>query len=302
MPAPSFCAYARLVRRETGSALRGLRFAVRSALRCRTTKTWLSFMESNACLAQARDRVRSVLADKIHRPFSHCAYGPAARARLLMNHYEIARSAFSPERLLKLVNGERLILAQLTDPKTGETYVFTLAREMISQHQGEFTFRMMDAAQTLPLAMLMANLTYDDAGRKILLLNGIQGPGAEYKSLIVRLTRNFAGLRPKRAVVEVAYAFSRAVGLDGIVAIAKANHVSQAKRKWARKIHAAYDDFWCEFDPAVLPSGDYAMPAEPPRRNVEDVIPKKRKNWLERQSFLTALAEQTQAAAAFFRA
>lgn len=285
--------YVGLVYRQTGSLTRAARFALRSLLRFQVTGAWIRFIESAPYLAQASERVRSVLVDKIHRPFSHCAYGPAERASLLKQHYQTAEALFSPDTLLGLVNGERMILARLEAPGKATSYVFTLCREMISQHQGELTFRMMDEAQTIPMAMLMVNLSRDAQGRKILILNGIQGPGAEYKSQIVRLTRDLCGLRPKRAVLEVAYAFAAWAGIEIIVATAIANHVSQAKLKWQRKIHADYDDFWREFGPGLLPNGDFAMPVPLPRRNVEEVAAKKRKLWLARQELLQNLDLQT---------
>ncbi len=292
LPSPSLFAYARLVYDQTGSLARGFRFFIRSHLRRDVTVSWLRFIESSPVLSSAPARVKSVLCDKIHRPFARRAFGPRERADFLINHYKVVEQVFDKNALSSLVAGERALLATLRSGK-GELFRFTLGREMISQHQGELTFLMIDEAQGLSLARLMVNMALDEKGRRLLVLNGIQGPGPEYKDRIVRATRNLSGLRPKRAVLEAAYAFASWIGADGVRATAKTNHVSQSKAKWQRKIHADYDDFWREFDPRPLPDGDFEMPLAPPVRSLEDVPPKKRKLWLARQALLASLAEQT---------
>lgn len=290
----SILTYACLVYRQTGRLTRALRFAVRSRLRLAATSKWLHFIESSSVLSQTSDRVRSVLADKIHRPFARCAFTVEQRVDFLIGHYQLAEKLFPPNALLSLVQDDRLMLAKIKGAAEDETYVLTLGRQMISQHQGELTFLMVDEKNNLPLAMLMINLASDEEGRRILILNGIQGPGSTYKGRIVRVTRDLNGLRPKRAVLEAAYAFARWMKAEKIVATAIVNHVSQAKLKWQKKIHADYDDFWREFLPAPLPNGDFDMPLELPRRTAEEVSGKKRKNWLLRQERLQTIASQTE--------
>lgn len=90
---------------------------------------------------------------------------------------------------------------------------------------------MLDEELDIPLAMLMVNLTFDENGRRVLLLNGIQAPG-QPKDRIVR-----GHARPQRPSsqtrgLKAAYAFANWIGADQIVATTKANHVSQAKEKW----------------------------------------------------------------------
>ncbi len=286
-------AYAALVRRQTGSRLRGLRFWLRSALRKGPATKWLRFIESSPVLSLTPERVQGVLVDKIHRPFARCAFGPEERVDLLIRHYNVVSTLFAPETLSSLVSGERLLLARVEDPKTGTSYAFTLCREMLSQHQGELTFLMTDEETYVPLSRLVINFSTDEEGRRLFLVNGIQGPGAAYKNLIVRVTRNLSGLRPKRAIMEAAFALASWAKAERIVAIAKANHVSQTKKKWRKKIHADYDDFWREFGATPLPDGDFEMPLTPPRRNESDVAPKKRKAWLQRQEILASITAQT---------
>lgn len=291
-------AYARLLYDQTGSLSRAARFYLRALLRPAQTGEWLSFIETHPALARASDRVRSVLADKINRPFARCALDLPGRIRLLKNHYEIAERLFSLPTLRALVEGERIVLARLESPKTGEKFHFTVAREMVSQHQGELTFFMHDDANDIQLARIVVNLTRDEEGRCTVYLNGIQGPWPIYKGRIVQVTRALAGLRPKRAVLEIVYAFAAWLKAERIVAVSRVNHVSYAKKKWQRKIHAEYDEFWQEVGPRPLPDGDYDMPLALPCGRAEDVPSKKRKNWIQRHGLLQSLAEQASRALA----
>lgn len=292
-PHKPFGAYAHLLYSQTKSLSRTARFWGRALVRPDLTGEWLSFLETHPAFSKASDRVRSVLVDKINRPFARCALDPAGRVALLKNHYDIAVKAIPLNALHALVAGERLVLARLQNPKTGETYPFTLAREMVSQHQGELTFLMHDEAEEIPLARIVVNLTYDEKGRRTLLLNGIQGPKPLHKGLIVQITRALFGLRPKRAVLEIIYAFAAWLNIERIVATAKANHVSQAKERWRRKIHTDYDEFWQEVSLATLSDGDYEMPLSLPCGKAEEVPSKKRKNWILRHRLLQSLTDQT---------
>jgi uncharacterized protein VirK/YbjX len=136
----------------------------------------------------------------------------------------------------------------------------------------------------------------EETGRPTLLITGIQGPGPDYKNNIVRTTRLLSGLRPKRALLEIASVLAQWSGADHFVATTKNNHVSQSKRKWQRKVVADYDNFWQELEPQTLASGDYLFPTPIPRRSEEDVAPKKRKNWRERYALIDGMAEQVRGA------
>ena len=140
-------------------------------------------------------------------------------------------------------------------------------------------------------AQLHRYLRLDSDGRRVLFISGLQGPALPVGTPeIVPATRTLDALRPKRATLEAAYALARWLKVDAIVAIAKANHMSTGQgRRW-RDIRAEYDEFWSEFDPEILPDGDYLMPATLPQRDISEVAAKKRKEWQNRTARLEALA------------
>lgn len=282
--------YARLITFHTHRHLRGLRFVMRSLVKWQPTITWLHFIEDHAYLQQAPDYVRRVLSDKIHRPFARCHLSVNQRVALLETHYQVMETLFPADLILQMVAGQKQTLATIEGQHDAEAYTITLCREMFSQHQGELTLLMVDPKLGIHLTRLILNFTRDDTGAVRLILNGIQGPGPEYKNRIVRVTRNLDGLRPKRAIMEVACAIARATGAASIIAVGKKNHVSQTKKKWQLRNRTDYDSFWQEFTPTPRPDGDYDIPLTLPRRDPEDVVAKKRKAAISRYALLDKLA------------
>ena len=276
-----FWRYTKLVVGSTGH-LRAARFLLRALMHCRTTIDWLTFIDSRTYLSQAPEEVRRVLADKIFRPFARRSLSVPQRVKLLIDHYQSLEDILPADFILGMVSGKRYPLLEIQGRNEDEKFVVTMSREMLSQHQGEIALLFTDVVTQVPLARLVINIMRDAQGRKQFVFNGMQGPGPTYKSDIVRVTRHLDGLRPKRAVLEVGCALARWMGIEQVVAISKNNHVSQTKQKWRNRVRADYDTFWQEFSPKTLPNGDYEMPLVLPRRNIEDVTPKKRKEWLRR--------------------
>jgi uncharacterized protein VirK/YbjX len=280
--------YAANVRAQSGSYGRYLKFIARSLVKGEQALRWYRFLEEHVELSSASAEVKGVLADKIHRPFARCAFSTQERIDLLTNHYLEMEKLFLPEVLRKIVAGQPLELTRFSGREADENFTVTFCRNMLSQHQGELTFLMTEEKTGIPMARLVANIDMAN-GQRIFVVNGIQGPLPAHKKDIVRITRHLNGLRPKRVVLEAAYSMALWMKADRLIAISKQNHVSQAKTGWKKKVVAEYDEFWAEFDPTILENGDYLLPMPLPQRKIEDVIPKKRKDWLLRQERLAAI-------------
>jgi uncharacterized protein VirK/YbjX len=282
--------YARLIYFHTQRLSRAVRFVARSVFRWEPTLRWIHFIEHHDYLKRAPDYVRRVLSDKIHRPYALCTLNVSDRVKALISHYEVMERLFPEPVILQMVSGQKQTLAEIEGQHDKETYAITLCREMFSQHQGELTLLMIDPKMGIHLTRLILNFSHDGAENICLILNGIQGPGPEYKNRIVRVTRNLDGLRPKRAIMEVACAIARAVGAHKIVAIGKKNHVSQTKKKWQLRNRTDYDSFWQEFNAQSMADGNYAIPLELERRDPQEVPSKKRKAAVSRYALLDKLS------------
>lgn len=293
--------YSRLIYHHTQRWTRAARFCGRTLLNWGPTIQWIHFIESRPYLRHAPDYVRRVLSDKIHRPFARCNLSIHERVTHLQTHYEVMERLFANDVLAPMVAGQKQTLATIEGSHENESYTITLCREMFSQHQGELTLLMIDPKLGIHLTRLILNFSQDDQGRAVLVLNGIQGPGPEYKNRIVRVTRNLDGLRPKRAIMEVACAIARACGATSILAVGKKNHVSQTKKKWQLRNRTDYDSFWQEFAPTPREDGDYDIPLTLPRRDPSEIVAKKRKAAISRYALLDKLAEDVAASVTALR-
>ena len=286
--------YARLIYLHTQRLSRAIRFVLRSLFKWKSTLRWLHFIEEHDYLKKAPDYVRRVLSDKIHRPFALCDLKVSNRVDALIAHYSVMERLFPAETILQFVSGQKQALAEIEGQHDKEIYSITICREMFSQHQGELTLLMIDPKMGIHLTRLILNFSHDKNGKICLILNGIQGPGPEYKGRIVRVTRNLDGLRPKRAIMEVACAIARAVEATSIVAVGKKNHVSQTKKKWQLRNRTDYDSFWEEFNATPLPDGNYEIPLALIRRDPAEIVAKKRKAAANRYALLDKLANDVE--------
>ena len=287
-------AYTQTIFRQKDLA-RAVKFAARSILHWRATQKWLGFIDGHPALSAASEDIRASLADKIYRPFARRELDVAGRAILLRNHYLILTRLLPLQTLIKLTEGSKFRIAQLSGKKGQKTYSLYLGRLRGLGHHGELTISLI-CSDVKGLAHLTVNCMLDEKGRTVLLLSGLKGPGFSGKEQIVCATRDLSGLRPKRAVMEAAYSLARFVKAERIVATGESNLVSQAKEKWRAKVFADYNGFWQEFSPTRLAHGDYELPMAPPRRSVQDVPAKKRKDWHRRATHLDAISVQVEQA------
>lgn len=281
--------YANILFKTNKGSLRALRFIVRGLLSPMATDRWLGFLDSRL-LASANENVRPELIMKIHRPFSRRSLSTAERVALLIEHYTILIQALGPDKLSWLLT-ERPIKLMSMEGRKGESYTLHLCRDRRYCKEGEIAIAFVDDARQETLAALSMAIGADEQGRRCLHVGGLQGPRLPLgKAEIVHATRSLDGLRPKRAVFEAACALADWFGAESLRLTSRAGHVMQGHGFRRRTIYAEYDRFWEEFGAHRLPGGDYSLSLPLPRRDIEDVAAKKRKEWLKRQDRLGALS------------
>ena len=271
-----------------GRLFRAAKFFIRTLLWWRSTNAWLDVLDRPP-LRDAADPIRKDLCEKIHRPYARLSYTVADRARVLIEHYSFLIPVLPAPVLAALLAEERLLFARLAGRNEGESFSVVLTRTRRLHHQGELLIIFVDDATTAMLMTFALNILRDEAGEAVLFISSLKGPSPpDGMPEIARATRSLAGLRPKRAVLEAAYALAEALGIKKIVAVAKTNHVLYTEKRLKRNldIHADYDGFWNEFEPETQPDGDYRLPAALARRSPEEVPSKRRKDWLRRQAYL----------------
>ncbi len=282
------------VRRHHGDALRALRFGYRTVAQWPALRHWCrAVWIEDPTLSSAPEFVRTLLVDKLHRPFARKGLSPAARRLVLERHYAALGACFPAATVRALMSGYRFPLASMVGARTGREYLITLSREVLSQHQGELSLLVLDPSLPSALTRLHLNLAADGRGRVALVITGMQSARPEHKTRIVEATRDLHGLRPKQAVLEAAFALAEALGAHQVIATALDNHVSQSKRHWRRKIHADYDGFWSEFATARNEAGDFILSRTAKARSEADVPAGKRSQWRRRHGMIESLRLET---------
>ena len=208
--------------------------------------------------------------------------GISKKISLLINHYNNL-SEFLPKNLLtKILAGEVVEICKLT-AKNGDIYGLNIAMLDRYWREGGLTIFMTDAENEI-ITTITFNFGKKENGEIFAIIGGLQGT-ASGKATIVSSTRALNGLRPKYAVLEALYAFSSIFNVESVVATSLANHVFM-NTKIMKKMHSDYDQFWMEIGGVKGGDKNFQLPKTLPKRSIEEVQSKRKKDWLKRQEYL----------------
>ena len=278
-----------------GRLFRTIKFLIRTLIWWRPTIAWLEMMDTPP-LCDAPEPIRKDWCEKIHRPYARLNLGVAERSALLIAHYKYLIPAMPRAVLMAILAEERITLARLAGRGEGETYSIVLTRTRRLHHQGELLIVFVDDGSEAMLMTFALNITAGDDGKSILFISSLKGPSPPFgMPEIAHATRSLYGLRPKRAVLEAVYALAECLKIEAIVGVSKTNHVLYTEKRLKRNLnlHADYDGFWNELKPEVQADGDYRLPQTLPRRSLDEVPSKRKKEWLRRQGHLDAIRAGT---------
>ena len=218
--------------------------------------------------------------------------GPQARIDILRSHYEILRERFPSELLTAMQGASGSPLGELIG-KSGRRYAITLHYAMTKEGEIEICFN--DVDLRAKLATIRGTFARRANGGLVFWVGAIQGPRPPLGcGEISYATRDLNVLRPKHVVLHAAVALCASIGGETLFLPSNKNHVARGWwRRWilTDKISSDYDAFWREFTTQTTAWGDYRLTLPLLRRKLEDVQPKRRKDWLRRHARLDALAE-----------
>jgi uncharacterized protein VirK/YbjX len=216
---------------------------------------------------------------------------PQARIDILRDHYDILGERFSPALLDAMQAASGSLLGELIG-KSGRIYSATLHYAMTKE--GEIEIRFNDLDLGVKLATIRGTFGRHADGCWVFWVGAIQGaPRRVGREEICRATRDLNVLRPKQVVLHAACALCASIGVETFFLPSNKNHVARGWwRRWilTDKILSDYDGFWQEFTTQRTAWGDYRLCLPLPRRKLEDVPSKRRKDWLRRHAHLDALA------------
>jgi uncharacterized protein VirK/YbjX len=216
---------------------------------------------------------------------------PQARIDILRDHYDILGERFSPALLEAMQAASGSLLGGLVG-KSGRDYTVTLHYAMTKE--GEIEIRFNDVDLRAKLATIRGTFGRHTDGRLVFWVGAIQGPRPPLgRDEISHATRDLNILRPKQIVLHAVCALCASIGVETLFLPSNRNHVARGWwRRWilTDKIASDYDGFWLEFTTQRTAWGDYRLCLPLPRRKLEDVPSKRRKDWLRRHAQLDALA------------
>lgn len=218
-------------------------YLLRSLLAPTVSARWSRFIQGFHQDAGALDPVARVLAKPL-RNYVHRAYWPRRRLGLLLEHYRWFEALFAREFIRRICSQEALPVITLSGRRGRDYQVFVVSSvAAIMQREGElaiFLARGPEEPKLCRLSLCFAEV----AGRRSMIIGGIQGPLTAHKREVIDATRDLHGLRPKDAVFLAARAMAAALGLEAVHAVSDGNHVLsrlQDKSKFSN-----YDAYWLE--------------------------------------------------------
>jgi len=252
---------------------------------------WFDYLENGLPPSVPREKVRHLI-EYTARRYMRVWFSAQERIDIFRRHYDLFGECFSPVMLQRMRDHPGFLLGELTG-KSGRQYKVTLYHAMT--REGEIEFSLTDTDLNMKLMKILGTFGREADGRTVFWVGAIQGLRHPMgREEIARATRDLNVLRPKQVVLHAAGIFSAWMGVETLYLPPRMNHVTY--RRWRFgvsqvEIFNDYESFWAELTTQKTGWGDYRLPLPLPRRQIENVPSKRRKDWLRRHVHLDALAE-----------
>ncbi|CAI9403927.1 hypothetical protein ANOBCDAF_04518 [Pleomorphomonas sp. T1.2MG-36] len=169
------------------------------------------------------------------------------RLGLLTGHFTIADKILSRDSMVRLWQGETLVMGEV--PGRGDAYrcLIMLADRCGGRHEGAFAVRLVRIRDGATLCTVRFTLVYEDLGQRYTFVVGsMQGP-RNAKRLIIEATRDLSGLRPKEAVLMVLQGLAAEGRARHFHAVSRARHPIRYRRARRQSMMMSdVDGFWSE--------------------------------------------------------
>ena len=268
---------------------KALYFFISAQLNRNVFVRWLNFIETT--LPEGiPDVFRVRLAMRAAFRFINPQFSISDRIEVLVNHYSALIKRFSIDALSKFLGGTGYEIAEMTG-QSGKKYVIRIISDV--SKEGTLTIVFMDTEANVTLALLTGSISLDGNDRPVFWVGMLRGPGGRIpngKKLVVDVTRDLNGLRPKQAVVHAASALAQWFNAKEIIAPSTSSQIAIKNLFKGHKIHADHDAFWQEFTKEPATEGAYHLHLPLQRRDLADVQQKRRKDWVLRYERIDAVA------------
>ncbi len=230
-----------------------------------------------------------ILMSKIHRPYLSNAFGMREKVETIKDSYRFIDEYFPAEKRESLYTDGKVKIGEITGNKE-ELFEINLALYPHYDKEGEFNLILTNSDKVV-LSTLTFSLQKVKDGFRIF-VGGLQGAGRDVDhNLIKTATKNMYGIFPKKILMESLYFLEKSLDMKiEKICVGNAQHVYTAKRyKRKRTIHSSYDEFWESLNGKVLNSGLWLLPQKLERKDILEVVSKKRGQYRKRYTLLDEL-------------
>lgn len=210
-------------------------------------------------------------------------FNVAQRLHALQDNFRLAEQYLGKEICNKLIQKEKICLAQLTD----ELSLFLTINE-IDPFEGFFALNIQNTRE-----QHIYDASFSFLSPNKLLIASIQGPNSDDAQERVKLaTKELHGARPMYLLVDAFRIFSRQLGVE-LYGIA---HKNQSKYRWNdhTKLLFNYDNFWQENQGNLVAEDYWQLPCHIERKTLDKIPSKKRSMYRKRFEMYDNLVTQLQ--------
>lgn len=228
---------------------------------------------------------------KIHRPYLSTRLSISERASAVLSHYYLIEQLRNPSLRALLQTTVPVELANWTGKNAEKLSIELNSAEF--EREGELMICFYFANELIT-RLSFSFICHDK--QFVMFIGGLQGPGAHCNNEIVRNgTKACFGIFPKRLTLDVASFLAKACGIDTIWATGDDSHVFRQlryRRSKKDKIHASYTEFWLSLGAHRNARGLYQFPTELPRKELADIVSKKRAEYRRRYELIDNIRAQ----------
>ena len=271
-----------------GARYTRIKFCVRGLVFSGETAAWFKFLEQPALQVVAHGRPK--LFQKLQRPYLTRWLRTEQRREMLEHHYRFVLRQLSAGLLRDIYSPAGIELAKL--PAEGaERHELRLKPSWMDK-EGELALALCSRESGNILFSLTFSVIRDAAGKYEMVIGGLQGSkGGNDRELIVALTRQWHGLRPKALLLFAVQQLATGWGVGRIRAVGDGTHIYRHWHK-RRKLASSYDTWWREAGGQLAGDGLFDLPAQFEPRPIATLKANKRQMYRRRYAMLADLGEQ----------
>ena len=251
------------------------------------TRQWFQLLARPELSVAVRSYPR--LLSKLQRPYLHRKLNADQRLKVLVEHFGFLARKVSASDIEKIYSVDGLLLQDMPLGDVGKFSLRLLYRDLFEK-EGELTVALCDeSGQGIIFASSITVVALNDQD-SVIFIGGLQSFKNYSRELVVSITREMHGLRPKALLLFVVQQLAKIWGIQKIRAVSNEMSVFQDFRLKKKKIFADYDEFWIESGGVVDADGLFTLPTEFMPRPIEDIKPNKRGLYKKRYVMLEDLA------------